>query len=59
MDLSKFSDETWDRFFDFIADGHERLTPEEVSRELVEAGIDVTEAKRRLWEMIDKVKEEK
>lgn len=50
--LKDYSDETWDRFFDFLYDGTENLTDEEVSQELKSAGIDVGPTVARLKKMI-------
>lgn len=45
-DLSKFSDETWDKFFDFIADADE--SEEEVQAALDRRGINLTEARAKI-----------
>lgn len=52
MDLRKYSDETWDRFFDLIADTSD-LTNEEISADLKEAGIDMAPAVERLHKMLE------
>lgn len=58
MDLSKYSDETWDRFFDFIFDDRD-LTREEVQRELADAGIDMRPARERLRKLLEKHREKR
>lgn len=56
--LESYGDETWDRFFDFIAEGTKDLTAEEVTQALADAGIDMAPAHKRLRKMIDRQKEE-
>lgn len=51
--LESFSDETWDRFFEFLADGLEETPIEEVRQELKDAGIDVKPVQERVWRMIE------
>ena len=56
--LESFSDETWDRFFDFLADGVDELTPEQAREELRSAGIDTRLAYERLREIIERKRRE-
>lgn len=46
------SDETMGRLFDWLADSTSDLTDAEVRQELDEAGIDTTEAVRKVRELI-------
>jgi hypothetical protein len=56
--LESFSDETWDRFFDFIADGVADKTDAEVKADLEAAGIDTTAAIKRVAEMVRKYRKQ-
>lgn len=51
--LDSYSDETWDRFFDFIYEGDEDLPIEEVEQRLRDAGIDMAPAFERLHKAIE------
>lgn len=51
-DLRSFSDETWDRFFDWLYDDVEDMPIEEVRQRLREAGIDTTKTLERVQEAI-------
>jgi hypothetical protein len=51
--LESYSDETWDRFFDWLAQGTDDLTDEEVKQALNDAGIDVTPALEKVRKAID------
>jgi hypothetical protein len=45
--LEEYDDATWDRFFDFLADGVAELSDAEVREALADAGIDTTAAHDR------------
>lgn len=51
-DYSKFDDRVWDRFFDFLYAGEERMTAEEVDSELKRRGLDVGPAARRVLDAV-------
>lgn len=55
--LESYSDETWDRFFDFVYEGQEDLPIEEVEQRLRDAGIDMAPAIERLRKAIEKARD--
>ena len=48
----QFSNETWDKFFDFICSNDKELPIEEVRKRLQEMGCDVEPALAKLKEML-------
>ncbi len=52
--LDSFSDETWDRFIDWLYEEPEELTDAEVKERLREAGIDTRPVVERLRLLIEK-----
>jgi hypothetical protein len=56
--LESFSDETWDRFFEWLADDERELTIEEVRQDLKDAGIDMEPVYKRVREALEKRRKE-
>ena len=54
--LESYSDETWDRFFNWLAEGVCDMTDEEVRQALDDAGIDMRPAYGRLHKAIEAAK---
>ncbi len=51
-DFSRFQAPAWDRFFDFICEGEEELTDEQVRQELRRRDIDVTRALSEVQQVV-------
>jgi hypothetical protein len=51
-DFSRFQAPAWDRFFDFICEGDEELSDDQVRDELRHRGIDVTRALSKVQQAV-------
>ena len=47
-EIDRYSDEVWDRFFDFLSEPVSALSQEEVREELTHYGLDITKAVSRV-----------